>query len=515
VGDVARDTALALRRLAQSPLFTAFSVVTLALGIGITTAAYSILYSLLWRDPAIADVSGLLSLSRPIAWADHRDLLEQQTSFRGVAARAEFGASLSARGEADLVSCEAVSGNYFQILDLSPALGRLLRESDDEPGAPAVVVLSTAVWRSQFSADPSIVGSSVRLGGRIFEVASVAPIGSAASDGDGAPDWRLDHPRRGAGARRRSGRRSCGLRPRPAGFRVAEHSGADAELAAIMTGSIAWRRSGRPASAINTRDPVRGWEVRPALDRSRLANTGEAARVLLAVPALVLLVACTNLANLVLSRGLLRRQEHSIRQALGASRWRLVRPPFIESAVVAFFGGIGGTLVTWGLLRWSSVTFEETFGFFTTVRLDGRLEPEVFAAAGLSMLLALVVAGVVPAMRLTRGDLHRHLTVDAAASGLMRWRGRSNLIALQVAASVALLLITALSVRVLPSIGRRPGPAPTSIARPSSKCRSARSSTTRSACVSSWMPWSRTRRARQASTRRPRSPAWGFGRPSA
>jgi putative ABC transport system permease protein len=472
VTDILSDVGLAVRRLAKSPLFSVFSILTLALGTGITTTAYSILYGLLWRDPAVVDPSRLLALARPIAWADYGDLREQQTAFSGVAAHAEFSTALTARDTVELIRGEAVSGNYFQTLGLRAPMGRLLQPSDDEPGAPAVMVLSSGLWRSQFGADPGAVGTSVRLARRVFEIVGVAPDRFSGTDvitmrpvgawitlesaRSAAPDLGSPYSRGFNPASRDAGWLTVVARLAPARTRV----DAEAETAAIARRLDASAPLRQPPGigSVNTREPTRDWTLRPALDRSRLAEATEVARVMLAVPALVLLVACTNLANLVLSRGLLRRHEQSIQRALGASRWRLMRAPLVESGVVALLGGIGGTLVTWVLLRWTATAFERTFGSITPVRLEGRLEPQVLAATGVAMLIALAVSGILPALRLTRGNLQRDLRSDVAATGLMRWRGRSNLIALQVAVSVALFLLAALAVRTLPAMRQAPGP---------------------------------------------------------
>jgi predicted permease len=472
VTDILDEVGLALRRLAQAPVFSLFSILTLAAGIGVTTTAYSILYGLVWRDPAVAEPSGLVALPRPLAWADYRDLRDQQTTFAGVAAHAGFVTALGVGDAVELIRGEAVSGNYFRTLGLTAPLGRLLRASDDEPGAPAVVVLSSEQWRARFSADPAVLGRHVRLARRVFEVVGVAPDrfsgtelvtmrpvgawitleGARAAAADLGPPYS-----RGFDPANRDARWLTVLARLVPGRSRAE---AEAETTAIARrlDASAPLRLPPGIGTVNTRLPERDWTLRPALDRSRLANPTEVARIILAVPALVLLVACTNLANLVLSRGLLRRHEHAVRQALGASRWRLMRGPLVESAAVAILGGAGGTLVTWGLLRWTSEAFERTFGSVTPVRLDGRLEPQVLAATGVAMLIALAVSGIAPALRLTRGNLRRFLGPDATNAGLMRWRGRSNLIALQVAVSVALFLLTALAVRTLPALRQAPGP---------------------------------------------------------
>ncbi len=471
MGEPGRDILQAFRRLRRAPLFTAFSVLTLGLGIGITTAAYSVLYGILWRDPAIPDPRGLLTLGQVVDWSDFQELGRQQTALH-VAASAEFSAALAGGQTVEIVRGVAVSGRYFQVVGVTASMGRMIQSTDDAPGAGGVVVLSEAVWRAQFGADPEIVGRAVRVAGRVVEVVGVAPdafrgvqVVAMRPVGVWIP---LETARQAAAtlgrpflggfdpASRDTRWLTVVLRLRP-GRTLAE---AGSDLAALSGRLDAVLPLHLPAeiSPVNTRNPVRAWVVRPALDRSRLANAVETARVMLAVPALVLLVACTNLSNLVLSRGLLRRHEQSVRQALGASRWRLIRPPLLESAAVALAGGAGGTIVAWWILQWASVTFERAFGFLTPFRIDARVEPAVFGAVGVAMLIALVVAGLAPAWRLTRGDLRRFLTTDVATSQHLRWRGRSNLIALQVAVSVALFLVTALAVRILPAMHQAPGP---------------------------------------------------------
>jgi len=280
--DILHDVGMAVRRLAKSPLFSVFSILTLALGIGITTTAYSILYGLLWRDPSVTDPSRLLALARPIAWADYRDLREQQTTFTEVAAHGEFSTALTARDTVELIRGEAVSGNYFQALGLTAPLGRLLQPSDDEPGAPAVVVLSSGLWRSQFGADPGVVGTSVRLARRVFEIVGVAPDRFSGTDvvtmrpvgawialeaaRTAAPDLGPPYSRGFNPAGRDAGWLTVLARLAPG--RTRPDAEADTAAIARRLDASAPLRQPPGIGTVNTREPTRDWALRPASARA-------------------------------------------------------------------------------------------------------------------------------------------------------------------------------------------------------------------------------------------------------
>ena len=176
-----RDLKFAVRRLAAAPVFTLFSIATLAVGIGVTTAVYSFLYALLWRAPAVPDPDAVVFVTQRAGYASYfsipefRDLADQQASFTNVAAWRRFATALSGNGRSRLVHGEGVSGQYFQVLGLRAIAGRTLFAADDRPNAPAVALLSESVWRAQFGGDPAVVGTVVRMGGRPYEVVGVMP----------------------------------------------------------------------------------------------------------------------------------------------------------------------------------------------------------------------------------------------------------------------------------------------------------------------------------------------------
>jgi len=178
-----RDVRLGWRRLRLAPGFTAFSIITLALGLGMTTAAYSAMYDYLWRPLGVPGSDAIVTVrmnkypleSVPLSWPDFRDLQTLPRTFDKLAAFGPVYSSLAANGRAELVTGQAVSGEFFQVFTASPAMGRLIQPADDQPGAPAVVVLAHATWRKQLGLDPTIVGKTVKLGEQTFTVIGVAP----------------------------------------------------------------------------------------------------------------------------------------------------------------------------------------------------------------------------------------------------------------------------------------------------------------------------------------------------
>ena len=453
-----RDFKFAVRRLAAAPVFTLFSIATLAIGIGVTTAVYSFLYALLWRAPAVPDPDAVVFVTQRAGYASYfsipefRDLADQQTSFTNVAAWKTFASALSGNGRSRLIHGEGVSGHYFQVLGLRAIAGRTLLASDDRPNAPAVALLSESVWRAQFSGDPGVVGTVVRMGGRPYEVVGVMAADASRWQRRARPAevWIpvATLPRVGFEVSRDTAARDfralnvvARLRP---GVSTAA---ADAELAVIGSRLEALSR-------LDTRlNQARRVWVAPALTAGRSPTEGEVGRLMLALPVLVLLIACTNVANLVLSRGVSRRHEMAVRRAMGASRWRLIREQLVEGSVIACGGALFAILLAKGLIAAVLAAIEASFGEWAELRVDARLEPAVLVAVAVAALLALIVSSLVPALQLTKSaSVRTALASDTPAAALPRWRGRSNLIALQVAASVGLFLIAALFVRGIISL---------------------------------------------------------------
>jgi predicted permease len=461
--ELRRDVRIALRRLSHARAFAAFAIVTLAIGIGSTTAVYSLVLSMLSRPMTIHEPQRVVSIgqvrerdvTQPMSWPDLVDLRKAQTTCDAIEAWSETQASLTAGGTALVTAAHLVTGGYFNLLGIAPLLGRTLQPADDEPGAPAVLVLAESAWRARFAADPAIVGRLVRVGGRPYQVVGVIPgsfRGIHVSMIQPTFWAALAHPPlsdpaseafRDRGRRDRAYLHVMGRMRRAATVtRVA----ADARRVAIAIDAA----TPLPADGAGRKRP-RGWTASALGDRQIWPK--EVTRVgalLIALPLVVLLIACTNLANLVLSRGAPRRQEMRLRRALGASRWSLVRGELVEHGLLAAAGAMGGMALAHVLLTHVVSYVQRALGTMPRTDLDARVDPAALAVASAAAVLAVVVAGFAPALHLSRARAGEALGTSAAA--VPRWRGQRYLIALQVAASLTLLLLAAACVRQLATI---------------------------------------------------------------
>ena len=458
---------VSIRRLLGSPGFTVFAVVTLALGIGATTAIYSVIYTAMLRPPDIKDVdrvvniyhadpTGLTMLSGALSsfsLPDYEDLRRAQTAFDGIAAWARFRQPVIVEGSAEYLFGEMVGGYYFQVLGVEAAIGRTIQSADDRPGAARVAVISEAIWRRKFNADPAIVGRTVKLGQTVFEVIGVAPGTFRGVDMPNVmptPIWIPISIAAEIQTGRREGlddredrwlRVKARLKPDVSLRQAAEQVQAIGR--ALDASNPIGRESGSGMPARRRRD----WTVVRAADilmhESVHAIVGPMAWSTMAAVGLVLLVACTNLANLLLARGATRRHEISVRLALGASRWRLLRELTIESAIVALIGGLAAFVVArLTMIQLSSVVHLGN----ASIQFEPILHPSVLAVCAGATLLALLVFGLLPALHLTRTDI-RQLLANDEGNAAPRWRARRYLITGQVAVSVLLVALAALCVQ--------------------------------------------------------------------
>jgi predicted permease len=461
---------LAFRRLYAAPLFTTFAIGTLALGIGVTTAAYTGMYVAGARPLGIADDSRLVLLTRSnsvsgaglasMSWPDFQDLAQPRRSFATVVGWSRLQGVLAGPAASEVVSVEAVTGNYFASLGAAPLAGRLIQADDDRADAPAVIVLSEPSWRTQFHGDPRVIGASVRFAHESMEVIGVAPAGFRGIQdvmvGSRAAWVPLAHaPRLG----RSQATFDPSARDRAWMFAAARLApgatvdGARIELTTLartLDNSVPLRPQTIGAGTDRQQVPQpRHWDLKSLRDQVSML-TGEATRLVVALPFLVLLVACTNIANLVLSRGSSRRQENAVRASLGASRARLLKESAIEAGVIGIAGGALGLIVAHGVLTWASAELREALQATQSgMPLRWRLEPVIFTTTAAAMLLAVGVGGVIPAWRLSQVDVSRGLAAGGGVAAPPRWRGRSNLIALQVAISTAMFLLALVCVRFL------------------------------------------------------------------
>ena len=465
------DLLVALRRLRQSPGYSTFAIVTLALAIGVTTAVYSLVKTGLQPDLGPVQTARLVvvaaeaqSIGRggtQVSWLDYQDLASSGGALDSVAAWTAFTNALFVNGSSEFVRGELVSGNYFDTVGVRAIRGRLLDVSDDRPDATPVAVISSTLWRTRFQRSDRIIGTAIKLGGQTFQIAGVAPESFHGLDrpqGFGRADvWmplssaaslasrydRRDRNRRDHEWLKIVGRLAVGGTKDAAATEVAA-LGQRLDLSAPL-----------PLMSLyggGTTPNPRRWTARPADEPLSFSQARDVMRVVLLLPVLVLLVACTNLANFSLSRGLARQNEFAVRQAVGATRWQLIRGQVIEYVLISAAGGLGGLVVADRLLALVASLARQLGGEMPQFRINPTIDGDVLTAVAAAALLSVLVAGLVPAFQLTRRNLARSMADNQALASLPRWRGRGNLIALQVSVTVALLLVSALCVRQLPKL---------------------------------------------------------------
>lgn len=448
--------ALALRSLARQPGMVLIVVVTLALGIGASTALFAYLAAILWPavdgpEPERLVWIDTATSEEPFALTSYPEYLElkrQRTGLRDLEGISNFGASVSQGQESVFAWGQLVSGGYFPFFAARPALGRLLQPADDRPDAELVVVASYLFWRGFLGGDPAALGRPLRLNGQTFTLVGVAPKGF---QGQGrasslyvplAQSDRVTWLPRLANRERKwvilLGRLAPGI--------------------TLEQSRDAFRAT---ASALDEAVPLPAGKRRYNLFRLTSYNPGPepdpylaGARVLMAAALLFLLLACANVANLLLARAAVRQREWGIRASLGASRRRLVGGVLAESLLLCLAAGALGLAFAVGIghrIELYVVTALGGLGDWSKGSDVVRLDLRVFAFAMAVALLCGLLCGLVPALRVMRGDLFAAVKSDAAgatgsAGALLP---RKLLVIAQVALSVVLLLGGSLLVRTL------------------------------------------------------------------
>lgn len=477
MSNLANDFRHAWRRLRASPVFTVFAVATLALGIGTTTAIYSAVRGVLSPPAGVVDPETLVHVTRSaartgplatVSWAEFQDFTERQTTFSAVAGWQRFRRTQVVDGRSLTAFTEAVSGDYFRALGVTVALGRAVEPSDDRPDASPVVVISQATWGALFDQSPDAIGRTVNVDGVAMTVVGVTGTAFTGMFNGGVvatSAWMpmatlrvLDNfgSQQSFDPTERDSRWINLLARVAPGRSMAEARG---QVAAIGTGlNTAFPQSD---DTRQTRGPANGqptaWIATPVSEEPKLLGArrilGPMVSALITAVILVLLVACTNLANLTLARAASRRQEAAMRGALGASRWRLIREAMAESTLLAAAGGTLAVGVALVLMRVLSTQID--MGAGNAARLQLVLDIPVLATGCIVTLLALMVSGLWPALRSSRTDLRSLMASDGGGTPSTRWRVRRYLIATQVGVSAALVVVAALAVTHVRTVAAR------------------------------------------------------------
>jgi predicted permease len=451
VENVVQDVRFALRSLRHTPGLTAFVVMTLALGIGMTSATFSMVDALIFRPYPVPHPSNIVTLVSTthdtpfddFSYREYLDIRDKTKSYDGVVANADMeavGFSAEPGTTPRIKGGMMVSGNYFHVLGVEPRLGRGFREDEDQvPGRDAVVVLGPDFWRHEFASDPSILGKTILLNGTKFTVIGVAPDSFPGMLTFGHPDFYM--PLAMAHVFSTNIQKNFFEDRDDRELTVKARLKPDATLPQARNELAVIARNFEDEYPQLTRG--RGAAVFTQFQTRTIEDDNWKFGVIFLILALaVLLVACTNVAGLLLSRARARAREIAIRLALGAGRLRLIRLLLTESMILATLGGLAGIAIGYAVVEWfhskDSIVFATELPMEVPFHMDKRV---LLACVALSVLSALL-CGLAPALQSTRVDLVNALkSADVDVPGRKRLWGRNMLVVAQV--SMSLMLLTA------------------------------------------------------------------------
>jgi putative ABC transport system permease protein len=448
-----QDVRYALRQLRKSPGFTAVAVITLALGIGANTSIFSVVNGVLlrpltfkdpdrlvrvWHVPPAKSFPGMTTFS--VSAANYLDWERQNHVFEGMAIYTFHGFTLTGSDKPEQVDACAATSGFFSTLGVQPMLGRVFSSEEDQPGHSNVVVLSHRLWQEHFGSNPAIVGQNINLDGQSYLVAGVMPANFQFPDF--AQMWT-----------------PMAWTDKERAVRGEHHSVVVARLKPGIDLKQAQAEMNTISSRLEQQYPEdnKGWgAVVVPLHDDLVSDVRPALLVLLGAVAFVLLIASVNVANLAMARTFSRQKEIAIRTALGASSARVLRQVLTESVLLALAGGALGLTYAHAGVRLIMAYLADKLPHSIEVGLDSK----VLAFTAAISIATGILAGVLPALRLTRGDVNQSLKqglgrTDADSSGN---RTRSILVASEVALSLILLVGAGLMIRSFQKLhGVNPG----------------------------------------------------------
>jgi putative ABC transport system permease protein len=433
-----QDLRFGARMLLKKPGFTLIAVITLALGIGANTAIFSVVKAALLRPLPYPESGRLVRVMEYrtnfgvelISYPNFTDWRAQQKVFEYIGVHTDRNYNLTGRDEPQRLRCMHVSADLFSALRVQAAVGRVFNNDEDKPGAPPVVVLSHSLWQSRFAADAAAIGQSITLDGRAYSVIGVMPADFTFPLHSSVDLWLPVGPLSGSsGWQRRGNHTVSGIGRLKPGVMLEQ---ARAEMNAIAKGLD-------QRSAASKDDRV---NIEPLLDVT-VGDRATALWTLLGAVGLVLLIACANVANLLLARAGTRQREMAVRAALGAGRWRIIRQLLSESLLLALAGGaLGWLLAIWG------APLIQTIGKNAIPRASEiSIDTGVLAFTALIAVLTGFIFGLAPAWQASRVDVQSVL--KDAARGLTgdRAKLRQALIVAEVALTLMLLIGASLLLR--------------------------------------------------------------------
>ena len=454
------DLRYGLRGLTKNRGFALAAVLSLALGIGANTTIFTLLNAIFLRPLPVRDpahltavfttdprIPGLLLCSYP----NYQDYRDHNTVFSSLLLYSALTVNLTGRGDPQLLMGQLVSANYFSTLGVDPVVGRGFRAEEDVPGAPPVAVISHGLWMRLFGGGRDVTGRTIEISGHPYGIIGVAPAAFQGLSQLSGADIFLPfsaypqvYPNSGQVAQRRALIFAAVGRLKP-GVSVRQAESALQSLAQELERQYPRENHGRRVSLTTVTEAALNARTRPVVT--------QAGAVLMTISALVLLIACANVANLLLARATGRHKEISIRLAMGASRSRLIRQLLTESVLLAMAGGACGlVLASWARdLLWALRP-----PMFNHAGFRLELDPRVLLfTAGISLATG-VIFGMAPALRATKADLATDLKERGSApAGFHRvWHPRAMLVMAQVAFSLVALIGAGLFARSLRSAGQ-------------------------------------------------------------
>ncbi len=455
-----QDLRFAARMLRKNPAVTTIVVLTLALGVGANTAIFGLVNGLLLQRLPVPSAEQIVALviqtgssslgALGFSYPQFVEFREQTAPVCEVFGSATaWRLNFTAEGHSDTLTIGGVSGNYFSALGVKPALGRLVLPGEGEhPGEPTILVLSYSFWQRRFGGDPQVIGKQARVGGKqativgvmekefrgqftVFEMDAYAPLSTVFDQSSANNFWNS----RDIHLMLVLGRMKPGVTIAQAQSRFDVISRRLAARYAVTDKDLSVRVMDERLSR-----PI------PYANNAFIVFSG----LFLILGALVLLLACTNIANILMARASVRQREMAIRAALGGARYRLVRQMLTETMLTALLGGIAGVTLGAGLSRLASSTHLSNI----PIRLGFGFDWRVFLYALAAVVLTAVSAGLSPALRATRTDVNTvlHQGGRADAGGKARHKVRGDLMAAQVAGSLMLLIVAGLFVRSLSAV---------------------------------------------------------------
>ena len=468
-----QDVRYGLRMLAKNPGFTFIAILTLALGIGANTAIFSLLNQVLLRRLPVRNPAELVVLKSPgpkhgHVWSDgddseifsyplYKGLAKNTAVFDGVMARYQFSAAIASHGQTDRGSGELVTGNYFEVLGVRPALGRVLSLADDDAqGAHPVLVLSHAYWTRHFGGDAGALNQTILVNNTEMTIVGVAQTGFSGIQVGQTPDIFVPMTMKGQMTPIRNGLDDWNdsflavlARLKTGVSKEQAEAGINVDYPGLLeqqAATLKLRAGGKDRQEFLSKKIVLypGAQGRTTVQR----DSGPALMALFAMVALVLLISCTNVANLLLAKAAARQREFAIRSALGATPGRMMRQLLVESFLCALGGGVLGLILgVWIMNILTRAVVSEAGIQGITAQVDGGVLGFAAAATGVSAVLF----GLIPAWRATRAGVSQMLkdqgSTTSAGPGQVRFR--KYLVAGQVAFTLLLLTGGALFSRTL------------------------------------------------------------------